>query len=94
MRHLVVLVEKLRVRGINFRSLTDSIDTSTSMGRFFFHIMGALTEMERELIVERIRAGLEAARSKGRIGGRRPKLTVRACNRNHSDSQSVSPGSQ
>ncbi|KZQ91841.1 DNA-invertase, partial [Enterobacter roggenkampii] len=76
MRHLVVLVEELRERGINFRSLTDSIDTSTPMGRFFFHVMGALAEMERELIVERTRAGLAAARQQGRIGGRRPKLTV------------------
>ncbi|EAW1056451.1 recombinase family protein [Salmonella enterica] len=74
MRHLVVLVEELRERGVNFRSLTDSIDTSTPMGRFFFHVMGALAEMERELIVERTRAGLEAARAQGRIGGRRPKL--------------------
>lgn len=75
MRHLVVLVEELRERGINFRSLTDSIDTSSPMGRFFFHVMGALAEMERELIVERTRAGLAVARSEGRIGGRRPKLT-------------------
>lgn len=75
MRHLVVLVEELRDRGINFRSVTDSIDTSTPMGRFFFHVMGALAEMERELIVERTRAGLAAARAEGRIGGRRPKLT-------------------
>ncbi|HDN6633389.1 TPA: recombinase family protein, partial [Salmonella enterica subsp. enterica serovar Agona] len=66
----------LRERGVNFRSLTDAIDTSTPMGRFFFHVMGALAEMERELIVERTRAGLEAARAKGRIGGRRPKLTA------------------
>lgn len=75
MRHLVTLIEDLRGRGINFRSLTDSIDTSTPMGRFFFHVMGALAEMERELIVERTRAGLAAARQQGRIGGRRPKLT-------------------
>ena len=74
MRHLVVLVEELRERGINFRSLTDSIDTSSPMGRFFFHVMGALAEMERELIVERTRAGLAAARAEGRIGGRRPKF--------------------
>lgn len=65
MRHLVVLVEELRERGVNVRSLTDSIDTSTPMGRFFFHVMGALAEMERELIVERTRAGLEAARARG-----------------------------
>ena len=67
--------EELRERGVNFRSLTDAIDTSTPMGRFFFHVMGALAEMERELIVERTKAGLEAARAQGRIGGRRPKLT-------------------
>ncbi len=75
MRHLVILVEELRQRAVNFRSLTDSIDTSTPMGRFFFHVMGALAEMERELIVERTLAGLAAARAQGRIGGRRPKLT-------------------
>lgn len=75
MRHLVVLIEELRQRGSNFRSLTDSIDTSTPMGRFFFHVMGALAEMERELIIERTMAGLAAARAEGRIGGRRPKLT-------------------
>lgn len=63
-------IEELRERGVNFRSLTDSIDTSTPMGRFFFHIMGALAEMERELIVERTRAGLEAARAQaGRLIG-------------------------
>jgi DNA invertase Pin-like site-specific DNA recombinase len=76
MRHLVTLIEELRQKGINFRSLTDSIDTSTPMGRFFFHVMGALAEMERELIVERTRAGLEAARLQGRVGGRKPKLTI------------------
>ncbi|WP_067708239.1 recombinase family protein [Erwinia sp. ErVv1] len=75
MRHLVMLTEQLRERDVNFKSLTDSIDTATPMGRFFFHIMGALAEMERELIVERTRAGLAAAREQGRIGGRRPKLT-------------------
>lgn len=76
MRHLVVLVEELRERGVNFHSLTDSIDTSTPMGRFFFHVMGTLDEMERELIVERTRAGLEATRERGGNGGRRPKLTL------------------
>ncbi|NUL36312.1 recombinase family protein [Kosakonia sacchari] len=75
MRNLVILIEDLRQRGINFRSLTDSIDTSTPMGRFFFHVMGALAEMERELIIERTRAGLDAARAEGRVGGRRPKFT-------------------
>ncbi|ENY0885704.1 recombinase family protein [Escherichia coli] len=75
MKHLISLVGELRERGINFRSLTDSIDTSSPMGRFFFHVMGALAEMERELIVERTLAGLAAARARGRTGGRRPKLT-------------------
>lgn len=63
MKHLIALTEELRAKGVNFRSLTDSIDTSTPMGRFFFHMMGALAEMERELIVERTLAGLAAARS-------------------------------
>ncbi|EIA5924266.1 TPA: recombinase family protein [Escherichia coli] len=75
MKHLITLIEELREKGVNFRSLTDSIDTSTPMGRFFFHVMGALAEMERELIVERTLAGLAAARARGRTGGRRPKLT-------------------
>lgn len=75
MRHLVMLIEELREKGVNFRSLTDSIDTGTPMGRFFFHVMGALAEMERELIVERTRAGLAAAREKGRVGGRRLIMT-------------------
>lgn len=68
MRHLVVLVEELREIGINFRSLADSIDTSSPMGRFFFHVMGALAEMECELIVERTRAGLEAPGRKSGLG--------------------------
>ena len=66
---------ELQARGVNFRSLTDSIDTSTPAGRFFFHVMSALAEMERELIVERTRAGLAAAREQGRIGGRRRIMT-------------------
>ncbi|MBD4479594.1 recombinase family protein, partial [Xanthomonas citri pv. citri] len=57
-RDLITLVSELQARGVNFRSLTDSIDTSTPAGRFFFHVMSALAEMERELIVERTRAGL------------------------------------
>lgn len=69
MKHLIALTEELRAKGVNFRSLTDSIDTSTPMGRFFFHMMGALAEMERELIVERTLAGLAAARSQGRAEG-------------------------
>ncbi|KER01030.1 recombinase family protein [Photorhabdus temperata] len=75
-KHLVDLVSNLNERGIHFQSLTDSIDTSTAMGRFFFHVMSALAEMERELIVERTNAGLIAARAQGRIGGRPVALSV------------------
>lgn len=71
---LVDLVESLQKKGIQFRSLTDGIDTSTSAGRFFFHVMAALAQMERELIRERTRAGLTAARARGRLGGRKPKM--------------------
>ena len=82
-RDLITLVSELQARGVNFRSLTDSIDTSTPAGRFFFHVMSALAEMERELIVERTRAGLAAAREQGRVGGRRVMTTevVERCRR-------------
>lgn len=72
---LVDLVTGLEGQGIQFRSLTDGIDTSTNAGRFFFHVMAALAQMERELIIERTRAGLAAAKARGRLGGRRPKMT-------------------
>ncbi|HID8920446.1 TPA: recombinase family protein [Klebsiella michiganensis] len=80
-RDLITLVSELQERGIHFRSLTDSIDTSTPAGRFFFHVMSALAEMERELIVERTRAGLAAAREHGRIGGRRRIMTTEVVER-------------
>jgi len=72
---LVGLVTELADRGINFKSLTDSIDTGTPSGRFFFHVMASLAQMERELTVERTKAGLIAARQQGRIGGRKRKMT-------------------
>ena len=62
-------------QGVQFKSLTDAIDTGTPSGRFFFHVMASLAEMERDLIVERTRAGLEVARQLGRKGGRKPKMT-------------------
>jgi DNA invertase Pin-like site-specific DNA recombinase len=74
-KQLVDLVTELNQQGIQFKSLTDSIDTGTPSGRFFVHIMASLAEMERELIVERTRAGLEVARQLGRTGGRKPKMT-------------------
>ena len=74
-KQLVNLAGELRKRGVQFKSLTDAIDTGTTSGRFFFHVMASLAEMERELTVERTRAGLEIARQLGRKGGRKPKMT-------------------
>lgn len=74
-KHLVDLVGELQQQGIQFKSLTDSIDTGTSSGRFFFHVMTSLAEMERGLIVERTRAGLEVARQLGGKGGRKRQMT-------------------
>ena len=69
------LVGELQKQGIQFKSLTDAIDTGTASGRFFFHVMASLAEMERELTIERTRAGLEVARQLGRKGGRKRKMT-------------------
>jgi DNA invertase Pin-like site-specific DNA recombinase len=74
-KQLVDLVSGFEEQGIHFVSLTDSIDTSTPAGRFFFHVMASLAEMERELTVERTRAGLATARERGRTGGRRRVMT-------------------
>jgi DNA invertase Pin-like site-specific DNA recombinase len=74
-KQLVDLVSHIEEVGINFVSLTDSIDTSTPAGRFVFRVMASLAEMERELTVERTRAGLETARLRGRVGGRRRLMT-------------------
>ncbi|RAU45269.1 DNA-invertase [Pseudocitrobacter sp. RIT415] len=73
--NLADLLQRFKRDNIQFLSLTEGINTSTSMGRFTFHIMSALAEMERDLIVERTRAGLAIARKQGRIGGRRPKYS-------------------
>ena len=74
-KNLVDLVGQLHQQGVHFKSLTDAIDTATPSGRFFFHVMASLAEMERELTGERTRAGLEAARQLGRKGGRKRKMT-------------------
>jgi DNA invertase Pin-like site-specific DNA recombinase len=72
---LVDLVGKLAEEGVQFHSLTDGIDTTTPHGRFFFHMMASLAQMERELIAERTRAGLDAARKRGRMVGRKRRMT-------------------
>ena len=71
---LVDLVAELEQRQVHFRSLTDGIDTTTPAGRFFFHVMASLAQMERELIAERTSAGLIAARRLGRVGGRKRRM--------------------
>jgi DNA invertase Pin-like site-specific DNA recombinase len=78
LRHLVNTVHDLTVRGIGFKVLTGhgaSIDTTSPSGKLVFGIFAALAEFERELIVERTKAGMAAARARGRVGGRRYKMT-------------------
>ncbi|ABG94915.1 resolvase [Rhodococcus jostii RHA1] len=70
MRHVIETVHNLGERGIQFRSLTEGFDTTTPGGEFLFHIMAALAQMERRMIIERTRAGLDAAARQGRHGGR------------------------
>ena len=74
-KHLVDLVGEMHKRGVQFKSLTDAIDTGTASGRFFFHVMASLAEMERELTIERTQAGLKVARQLGRTGGRKRQMT-------------------
>jgi DNA invertase Pin-like site-specific DNA recombinase len=75
LRHLIDTLTGLSERGVDFKSLREHLDTSTSGGKLVFHMMGALAEFERDLIRERTQAGLAAARARGRRGGRRPRLT-------------------
>src|ERR687885_208537 len=75
LRHLIDTVTNLQDKGIEFKSITESIDTTTSGGKLVFHIFGALAEFEREIIRERTRAGLSAARARGKEGGRPKVLT-------------------
>ena len=70
LRELIDLVGELEERGVGFRSLKESLDTTTAGGRLIFHVFGALAEFEREIIRERTMAGLESARARGRHGGR------------------------
>ena len=73
MRHLIDLVEDLCQRGVGFKSLCDGvIDTTTASGELIFNVFACLAQFERRLIQERTRAGLSAARARGRLGGRRP----------------------
>jgi DNA invertase Pin-like site-specific DNA recombinase len=73
LKHLIETVTALKQQSIAFQSITESINTATATGQLVFHLFGALAEFERNLITERTMAGLEAARARGRKGGR-PKL--------------------
>jgi DNA invertase Pin-like site-specific DNA recombinase len=73
--HLIETVQRLVDSKIGFRSLSESLDTTTSGGRFIFNVFGSLAQFERDIISERTRAGLAAARARGRFGGRKKKIT-------------------
>lgn len=74
---LVHIVAGLEEKGIGFESITEKIETNSAAGKLVFHVFAALAEFERNLIRERTRAGLVAARARGRVGGRKPKLDAR-----------------
>lgn len=76
LKDLLHLLEGLNTRGAGFMSTTEHIDTTTPAVQMMLQVVGAFAEFEREMICERTWAGLETARAQGRIGGRRPKLTV------------------
>jgi DNA invertase Pin-like site-specific DNA recombinase len=77
LRHLIDTITALQEQGIGFRSLQEQIDTTSSSGKLIFHIFGSLAEFERDLIRERTQAGLQAARSRGRVGGRPRRLDAK-----------------
>jgi DNA invertase Pin-like site-specific DNA recombinase len=72
-KHLIDLSEFFEIKGVEFVSIQDSIDTSTPMGRFFFRILASIAELERDIISDRTKDGLTSARARGRVGGR-PKV--------------------
>jgi len=73
LRELIDFIVDLGNRGVGFKSITEGLDTTTANGMLIFHIFGALAEFEKEIIRQRTRAGLDAARARGRLGGR-PKI--------------------
>jgi DNA invertase Pin-like site-specific DNA recombinase len=75
LRDVLIIMERLADAKAGFRSLTEAIDTTTAAGRMMMQMVGAFAEFERAMLRERTKAGLDAAREQGRIGGRRPKLS-------------------
>jgi DNA invertase Pin-like site-specific DNA recombinase len=74
LRDLLMIMERIKEAEAGFRSLSEAIDTTTAPGRMMMQMVGAFAEFERAILRERTKTGLDAAREKGRIGGRRPKL--------------------
>jgi len=68
--HLIEIISSLKDKGVSFVSITEGMDTTTASGELFFHIFGALAQFERSLITQRVKAGLDSAKKRGRIGGR------------------------
>lgn len=77
LQHLIEIVNQLTTRGVKFCSLSEHIDTETAAGRMFLHMLGMFAEYEREMIRERTKAGLAAARARGRKGGRKALLDAK-----------------
>lgn len=75
LKDLIELLDKFKAQHVQFISLNESIDTTTAIGELAFHMIGSIAQFERRLISERTKAGLDAARARGRKGGRRAKLT-------------------
>lgn len=75
LKDLLEIVDLIQARGAGFRSLGEDIDTSSPAGRLVFHVFASIAQFERERIVERTKEGLEAARKRGRVGGRPPSLS-------------------
>lgn len=76
LKGLLEIVDLIQARGAGFRSLGEDIDTTTPAGRLIFHVFASIAQFERERIVERTKEGLEAARKRGRVGGRPPALST------------------
>lgn len=78
-RHLIDVITKLQARGVEFRSVTENIDTNSAGGRMIFHVIAAMAEFERSMISERTVAGMAAARQRGQNLGRRRSMTEEQC---------------
>ena len=76
LRDLLDIVDTIQAQGAGFRSLAEDIDTTTPAGRLVFHVFASIAQFERERISERTKEGLEAARKRGRVGGRPPALSA------------------